>query len=322
MKKNLMPGHKKNSQAMTYLKETKILKNFKNSNSCSTGMIKPYKEVIYENSGSKDGSKASLYSFKNDSPSIKTKNAANWKKISCHKAGRSLKFNYLKKNKKMNALSSSVNLRKHLSSSKSFSSLHGCSLMKYSGSISNLKVTKDSILHSPNYTEKLNSDDRSKYFDKLGKEKGIRKWQIKLINNSSGSEKFTSNPVSSSSALRESKSRTSRGMQKYKSQSHLHNTPTWQSCVEAKKSLDQIILLESKLNEAESKLKLQRKHYENRELELNQHFQAEIKEKDEEIATSKTQISQLLRIIEQITQNTHSNSKGKLRMEGEKSPFL
>jgi hypothetical protein len=88
---------------------------------------------------------------------------------------KSLKFDYLKKNKKMNALSSSMNLRKHLSSSKSFSSLHGNSLMRNSGSISNLKVSKDSILQSPNYAEKVNTDDRSKYFDKLGKEKGIRK---------------------------------------------------------------------------------------------------------------------------------------------------
>jgi hypothetical protein len=46
MKKNKMPGHKKNSQAMTYMKETKMLKSFKNANSASTGMIKSYKEAI------------------------------------------------------------------------------------------------------------------------------------------------------------------------------------------------------------------------------------------------------------------------------------
>jgi thymidylate synthase len=85
--------------------------------------------------------------------------------------------------------------------------------------------------------------------------------------------------------------------------------------------MDNISILESKLGAAESKLELERKQSEKRENELKLKFQKELNEKDEELAMSKSQISQLLRIIEQITQNNNAKTKGRSRVEGEKSPF-
>lgn len=135
--------------------------------------------------------------------------SASNKKFGGNKVGKAFRNEYLKKKKKMSTLSSSDNLKKHLSTNKSFSSLH------------NKHFAKNSNLST--------ESERWKQLEKLGKEKGIRKCEIKLVNHSidtganSSDPKVSQGTGSTFASMKSILSHTAAGLHKYKSQSNLHS---------------------------------------------------------------------------------------------------
>jgi len=112
------------------MKEGRILRTLRHPNTRSTGMLQPYSEIIYEGNESREvqNSKNSVHQFKNswnhNSSIPKFVSNTTGRKSGGNKTTAKFRNDYLKKNKRMHNLSSTGNLKKHLSSSKSFSSLH------------------------------------------------------------------------------------------------------------------------------------------------------------------------------------------------------
>ena len=123
------------------MKEGKLLKSLKNNvNTMSTGIIQPYSKVLIDNN---DTSMPKLGSSQNHISSD-----------GIRKSKSSMKQNYLKKNKRISTLTSASNLKKQLTSSKSFSSLFNRHFAKQSSS---------------NFHE----SERWRQLEKIGQEKGV-----------------------------------------------------------------------------------------------------------------------------------------------------
>jgi len=157
--RKIKPGHKKNSQAMSYMKETRMLRSLNSGNTKSTGVLKPFRDATQESSETINNARRSnCHTLKHESPLSILKGSYSCKKLATHRVGKSLRFDYVNKKKRMNKLNSSTNLKKHLSTSKSFSSLQPSSNCK------NSSVTD--------------------FGKQMQHEKGVRKCEIKLVNQS------------------------------------------------------------------------------------------------------------------------------------------
>lgn len=294
----------KNSQARNYVKEGQSLRNLRHSNTQSQGMLQPFSEIIYENNESLEmsNSKNSLYSWKHESSAPKFNSSWGKKSIRNTKVGSSLKSEYLKRNKLMNNLNSTTNLKKQLSTNKSFNSFY------------NKTMAKGQIHDS--------DSERTKQLEKIGLEKGVRKWEIKLVNqscNEIGARKdYKPNSMSSSdfTTLKNFKTKAS-GLHKYKSQSNLLSTE-WRSCNENQSLIEEIAYFDEKVKSMEEMMKIQNEAYEMQLAECEE----KLKWKDFELKTSRDQVSQLLRIIEQITKSTHKSSFGSKTSESEDTQWI
>ncbi|CAI2384990.1 unnamed protein product [Moneuplotes crassus] len=257
---------KKSTQARSYIKDGKMLSTYKHMNTKSTGMIQPFSEVIYEGNESCElsNSKNSLYSSNIPRFGNNTTN----RKIGSNKAVTKFRNDYLKKKRRMKTLNSTHSLKKSASSSKSFSSLNSKQVYM------SKNVEKD---------QKNNSGIAS-----IGNEKGIRKCEIKLINKSDEGAVGTN-----------FSSRTS-CLQRYRSQSHLPSTECF-SKTESQILHDEIQNLEVKISVLEGKLCQEQKNSIIKQEKMKEEFQAQLSKKDQELKVSRDQISQLLRIIEQMT---------------------
>lgn len=145
------PCHKK-SQARDYIKEWRSLRSLRNSNTQSLTSLKPLSDVLAEDNLSSERSHNLTTNSNLKHDSFKFHSSASSKKFGSHKVGKAFRKEYIKKKQRMNTLNSTSNLRKHLSTSKSFTSLH----------------PKNSI-----------ENDRLRNLEKLSK--GVRKWEIELV---------------------------------------------------------------------------------------------------------------------------------------------
>jgi hypothetical protein len=276
-------------------------------------MLQTFSEIIYENNESLEmsNSKNSLYSLKQDPPGSRFNSTWGMKNIKKSKLRNSMKSYYLKKNKHMNNLSSTSNLKKHLSTNKSLTSFY------------NKTMAKGQVHDS--------DSERIKHLEKIGHEKGVRKWEIKLVdqsNNESGvKQDYKPTHLSSSafSTLKNFKTRAS-GLYHYKSQSNLHSTE-YPSRYESHNKHDEIGNLEEKIKSMEEAMERQNEARERQNLEYEKKLYGikydlhiitlKLKSKDDELRTSRDQVSQLLRIIEQITKVHNKSSVASKTSESE-----
>jgi hypothetical protein len=164
--------------------------------------------------------------------------------------------------------------------------------------------------------------ERIKHLEKIGQEKGVRKWEIKLVdqsNNDSGvKQDYKPTHLSSTafSTLKNFKTRAS-GLYHYKSQSNLHSTE-YPSRYESHNMHEEICNLEEKIKIMEEVVERQNEASERQNLE----YKEKLKLKDGELRTSRDQVSQLLRIIEQITKVHNKSSIASKTSESEDNHWI
>lgn len=185
----------------------------------------------------------------------------------------------------MNTLSSTSNLQKQLVSSKSFTTLF------------NRHFAKQNAISSQD-------SDRWKQLEKIGQEKGIRKWEIKLVNHSQENIKHADVNAFKDNDKRSFTNREfnthSAEVYKYKSNPWFDYEHDEINSLNNQKLLDKVSKLEHRISVLEYKREYELKQASIREQEIRHECESILKAKETELLNSRNQINHLLRIIEQM----------------------